>query len=125
MIQNNPTIALADAKANKVIELKADLQTFRDLGFVDNGWTFNLSEQSANYVKAKNDATWSGGDRYKYSDKAYIQRNFTDNAGFDPFAQNITAEEDRIMVIYNNYRLEIKDCTTVAEVDAINISFTA
>jgi len=125
MIQDNPAKATADAKANKVVELKDDLKTFRDLGFVDSGWTFNLSEQSANYVKAKNDATWTGDDRYKYSDTGYVQRDFTDNTGFDTFSQNITAEEDRIMVLYNNYRASINACDTVAEVDAITISFTA
>jgi len=114
------------AKPNKVMELKIDLAAFRGLGFVYTSWTFNLSERSALYAKSKNDSEdTTGSDRYKYSDINYVQRDFTDNTGFNGFSQAMTDEEDRIMVLYNNYRGQIAACTTIAQVDAITISFSA
>jgi len=134
---NNPQVAytastqteidaylLTQAKAAKVTELEIALQTWRDAGLLYTGWIFNLSERSALYAKSKNDSEdTTGANRYKYSDIAYTQRDFTDNPGFNGFSQSINDEEDRIMVLYNNYRLQIEDASTVAAVDAITISF--
>jgi len=173
MIQNNAATSLTDARTNKIVDLKDDLQAFRDLGFVYTGWTFNLSANSAVNVNWKNNLTpngvnpWRTGvtyviddfvfgtdskiykslinsntgnnpvptpgsnwveytnipDRFKFYDLTHIQRDFTDNAGFTLFAGTFLKEEDRIMVLYNSYRGQIAACTTVAEVDAITISF--
>jgi len=118
---------LLEAKKAKVEELKTLLLDFRAAGFEyvydSNTWTFNLSAQSATYIKAKNDATWTGPARYKYSDITYIQRDFVDNFGFDGFAEAIEAVEDDLMVRYNNYRKAIGDCTTIAQVNALTFNF--
>ena len=121
---------LGGAQFSKTKELKVDLRAWRTAGFVYQGTlpsptTFNLSEQSATYVKAKNDATWTGPDRDKFYDRIVprVKRDFASNSGFDGFAQAIGAEEDRIMVLYNDYYSQIEAATTVEEVDAITIDF--
>jgi len=134
MIQDNPTIATADAKANKVIDLKDDLQTFRDLGFTFQGIltapaTFNLSETSARYADVKSTRRLGGANKSKFYDKGTLTitrvfHNFVDDTGFDAFVDAINEEEERIMEKYNEYRIEINEATTVAAVDAITISFT-
>ena len=125
---------LDKAKEGKVNELKNDLLIWRDAGYVYTGSlpaaaTFNLSERSALYAKSKNDSEdTTSPDRYKYFDITYTQRDFVDNAGFNGLAQKINDEEDRIMVLYNNYRRQIVACNSISGpetpiLDDITISF--
>jgi len=114
---------LTGAQTAKVAEVKIALSSFRFSGFVYNTWKFNLSEASALYVKSKNDDKLGGDNKYYFYDMSYIKRYFTDAPGFGNFSKAIQEEEERIMEKYNSYRYQINVATTIAEVDAITISF--
>lgn len=116
---------LTQGKTAKIAELKRDLSDFRGVGFVYSTWTFNLTEDSARYVKSKADLALGDTSKYKFWDKSYIERDFTDSTGFDAFSLAINEEEERLMELYNSYRNQITACTTIAQLDAIVISFAA
>lgn len=116
---------LIGAKAAKLIESDNDLATFRALGFVYTGWTFSLGAMSAMYAKNKNDLGSGGVNKYKFYDVGGIQRDFTDAPGFQGFSDGICDEDERLMELFNNYIGQIAACTTVAEVDAITIDYSA
>lgn len=51
--------------------------------------------------------------------------DFGDAAGWNAFAETITTEQNRVMRKYNQYRIDISLCKTVAQVEAITIDFSA
>lgn len=121
---------LDQARIDKVIELKNSLQTWRDAGFAYTGSlpdpaTFNLSENSARYADVKSSRRLGGVNKSKFYDIAVprVQRDFVDDTGFDAFVDAINEEEERLMEKYNEYGEQIEEATTVAEVDAITITF--
>jgi hypothetical protein len=116
---------LSGAKVDKINQLKLDLSDFCEAGYVYLTWSFCLSDESTNNITLKDLAPAGMPDRYKYFDMSNTQRDFTDASGFTAFKDAIFTEKDRIMVKYNNYKSQINACSTVAEVDAITISFSA
>jgi len=123
---------LVVAKAAKVVELKEDLSTFRNLGFTYTGSlpgpaTFNLSENSARYADVKSSRRLGGANKSKFYDISMprVQRDFVDDTGFDAFVNAINEEEERIMEKYNEYREQIEEAADVPAVDAITIDFSA
>jgi len=128
------TYDLKKAKADKVIELKNDLENFREVGFTFQGVltapaTFNLSENSARYADVKSSRRLGGINKSKFYDKGTLTitrifHDFVDDTGFDAFVDAINEEEERIMEKYNEYRVEINEATTVPAVDAITIDFS-
>ncbi len=120
---------LEKAKESKIVELKNKLEVFRNAGFVYNTWTFDLSENSARYVAAKQAYALGGGSKYKFWDKgttetARVERHFIDTSGFGVFTSAINEEEERLMKLYNSYRADITAAATIAEVDAIIINYS-
>lgn len=118
------------AKDSKFTESQDSLQAWRTAGFTYTGSlpgpaTFNLSENSARYADVKSSRRLGGVNKSKFYDIAVprVFRDFEDDTGFDGFVDNINEEEERIMEKYNEYGEQIEETTTVAEVDAITISY--
>lgn len=59
------------------------------------------------------------------SDGFRIKVDFGNSTNWDAFVVAIYAERDRIMKKYNDYQTQIAECTTVAQVNAITIDFSA
>lgn len=169
---------LVQAKNDKILELKGDLNDFMVAGYEDTGdivcaaWDSGttyalhdlvLATDTKNYrsIQADNlnheppDVTWweefnpvfkfdncsminltakcdldaGATDRYKFYDKGYDdgfrnQINFGDSTKWDAFAEALRVEEDRVMRKYNDYRSQIAQCSTTAQVEAISIDFS-
>ena len=109
----------------KIREIKSKLITFRTLGFVYAGWTFNLSERSALYAKSKRDDDLGGIYKYRFYDIAYVKRNFETSTAFHLFVLALEEEEERLMEKYNNYRKQAKDAATAAAINAITVNYNA
>jgi hypothetical protein len=116
---------LENAKTDKTAELKEVLDAFSDAGFLYSGNTFDLSQDGALNLGIKKRLSGSAPNKFKFFDISHVKIDFTDQAGFDAFTEALSDERDRIMVKYNDYRKQIDDCTTVAQVDAIVIDFAA
>jgi hypothetical protein len=59
------------------------------------------------------------------SDGHRIKVNFGNSTNWNAFIAAMHTERDRIMKKYNAYQTQIADCSTVAEVEAISIDFSA
>lgn len=117
-------------ETGKIVESQTSLQAWRKAGFTYTGSlpgpaTFNLSENSARYADVKSSRRLGGVNKSKFYDIAVprVQRDFVDDTGFDGFTDGINEEEERIMEKYNEYGEQIEEAATVAEVDAITISY--
>lgn len=118
------------AQDKKTSESESSLKEWRETGFTYIGSlpgpaTFNLSENSARYADVKSSRRLGGVNKSKFYDIAVprVQRDFVDDAGFDGFVNGINEEEERIVEKENGYGEQIEEATTVAEVDAITISY--
>ena len=69
--------------------------------------------------------TLSAFDRYKYFDDTNVQRDFVNKAGVEALQSAVITEKDRIIIKNNNYLFQINAATTIAEIDAITIDFSA
>ena len=115
---------LSQAVNNKIDVLIFDFNAFLDVGFLYNEDTFLLTDCGVNNILLKSGCPSGMPDRYKYFDIDNVQIDFVNNDGFTAFKDAIFSEKDRIMTKYNDYKKEIDDCLTVAEVDAITIDFS-
>lgn len=121
---------LKSAQDAKMRESVISLGAWRAVGFTYTGSlpgpaTFNLSENSARYADVKSSRRLGGVNKSKFYDIAVprVQRDFGDDTGFDGFTDGINEEEERIVEKENEYGEQIEEATTVAEVDAITISY--
>lgn len=77
-------------------------------------------------AKCRLNSGWA--DAFKFYEKSdssgyRCQIDFGDAGNWTLFVEAFLAEEDRVMVKYNDYRNQIADCVTIAEVNAIIINF--
>lgn len=63
--------------------------------------------------------------RFIYHDVDDVQVDFATKAAWDTFFSAIMGENDRIMIYDCTTKKSINDCTTVGQVDAITIDFSA
>ena len=116
---------LQQAKNDKLATLRSDLYNFEMLGIVYNNWTFDLHMIGVENVEMVNEAPLSMEDRYKYFDKGKTQRDFSNESGFSAFKDAVVVERNRIMVKLNGYEASIQAASTIAEINAITIDFSA
>ena len=114
---------LAQAKSDKIVELKGFLSVFFGAGYSYNGNFFGLTDDVTENIQMKNSCSPAMLDRYCFCDLGHDLVDFVDAAGFTAFMEEIFAEKDRVMVKYNAYKLEIASCKTIACVGAIVVSF--
>jgi len=116
---------LAQAKLDKINDMKDAYQAFIAGGFVYDTNTFDLSDAGLYNLNFKKDCALDAPNRFKFCDTSNAPVDFTDEAGIDALIQSIMAEKDRIMFSkYNPYKVSINACSTVAEVEAITIDFS-
>lgn len=123
MIKIDSVIGLSDAQAAKILELKADRDTFFAAGHIYNGDTFKINGATTINIDMKDGMPLSAPDRFIFSDILHKPVDFIDEAGFHAFREVMDEESDRVWRKYNNYREQIASCTLAQQVRDIIISF--
>jgi len=86
---------------------------------------FKTNDRTTNNIILADRTPVTDPNKYIFGAKGNIKIDFDNATDWDSFFNNIVCEKNRIMRKNDEYEDQIDLCTTIAEVDAITISFTA
>ena len=118
---------LAQAKNDKLNELGEKYVAFSGAGFAYDSDLFNLCDCGIKNVCWKdNDLPADAPNRFKFCTIENEPHDFENETAFRAFKEALMTEKDRIMFEkYNPYKVQIRNCLTVAAVESVVIDFSA
>ena len=98
---------LSLAKDEKIRALKRSLEDYLLQGAEYKGNTYKLTEDVLNNIERKKDLSPADPTRYVFCNKDHQRVDFGDEACWTKFTEHINDEQNRVMLKYNDYRVEI------------------
>lgn len=112
------------ARDQKYLDLKSALYAFLNAGHLYQTKTYLLSDNNCSNISLTAALPGGTAGEFEFCDIDNELVDFVDSAGFTAFADSIRVEKDRVMKKYNAYKVEIRGCATIADINAITIDFS-
>ena len=116
---------LQEAKITKTRELNRLFTAFECGGHVYDGNTYCLTQAGMDNIQIVNNLDPSDPNAYTFRTVDGIVHDFENQTAWDAFKLNMMTERNRIMVYRIAKKSEIEACSTIAEVEAVVIDFSA